>query len=238
MAIKGRTGWIILGGVFLVALTFAVIVAITFTRDAIVGVKSAIELPADLQPYESATSVRVLVTATDSVPADDVAADSLSIAAYIGSLDSSGEGVRHERVAQAAIDRDPTLRDDPLSKVGDVVKADIRKEAITRRAMVNYLNANGISVGRYRWMKLRALASAGITRGDADSAIYASNDGAQTSHSPSSVDRAIEAMDELFMNVDSIRSTVTASEIRYSLPHRRRILDNAVPDLEGVFPYF
>ena len=237
MAITGRTGWIIAASVFAVAIIGVAYIAISVTREIGSSFKDTFRLPEDLEAYESESSVDDMLTSVKSIDADTIAADSTAILLYIASLDSSGVGARAARDANKAFADGSQGR--PIVKtITDAVKSEIRLEAMTRRAMVYFLNEHHISKPVYRWMKLRTIAAAGITREEADSAISVARIDASTVSSRDTTADGVTTIDALFESIDAVRESVTSDEARVAIAYRSRILDSAIPDLERLYPYF
>lgn len=227
---------------------FTVILALLI---AVVGyfgytwISDAIGVPEDLQPYEESAAALTLVKSKAPAPLEGTKLTERQVGLYIQGLDSVDLGLR---ILLASVDsiglRNPAKGDSAVNvwKAPGLVRAARLIPLLTRRALVNFLNAHNLSLAEYEWIKRRTIAASGITQNDVDSLL---NDAMPPSSAAWRIVKGAEAKspqsysgtpDRFFREIDSLRSAnaIDSTEIAVAHPHRTTILRKGLASLVGL----
>jgi hypothetical protein len=136
------------------------------------AIKETLTLPEELAPYESRAAALKLIRSAAPAPGPEARLTARQVELFIGMLDSINIGSDNLEPALDALHLDTNGRGKSkpnILAVPGVVHQALMMAPLTRRAIVNYLNNNGLSWEEYLWIKERVLAASGITRAEADS---------------------------------------------------------------------
>ena len=204
-------------------------------------IADALDLPEELESFANDDSVRASVRSQAPAPPEGTRLDAAWIALYVDGLDESNRALEGALQGIDSIHRASRAAGD--SGVSTILTSPsfyrliTLIEPMTKRSLVEYLNARGRSLDEYSWAKTRVVAASGVTLEAVDSALDAMIspyfEGVPSGTKFSLGDR--DAVVALFRRADSLRTSgaIDSTESALAAPHRQRILARGLGSIYG-----
>jgi hypothetical protein len=198
----------------------------------------ALDVPEELEPYKDRDSVDAMIRSDAPAPAPGTTLDTAWLAFYVDGIDATSAAFHSARGTLDSMYRAGRATGDTgiasMLTSPSFYRAVTLMEPLTKRALVEFLNARNRSLDEYAWAKLRVLAATDITRATVDSTMRAFM-GRILGSSPENFSFSSRNSDTYFAGVDSLRRSgaITDDERALVAPVRSRILERGLASLYG-----
>ncbi|MBL7989615.1 MAG: hypothetical protein JNJ94_16260 [Chlorobi bacterium] len=194
------------------------------------------DVPAELQPYENLDSVRAQVRNHTAPPTDTAHLAPQHLATLLAVVDSSNALLSN---FLASIKGVGSGDDGVMKEVGKGMNLVLQVRLLPlslRRGVVAALNQQNCSWGEYLWIKERAVAAAGITKADVDSAVRALLRETFTDSTVAQGTMPEGEVAKFYRRTDSLRASgaIDTAEATLLKPYRTALLDRGKLLLLGI----
>lgn len=199
-------------------------------------VNTIADIPEELQPYQDHDSVRAMVHNRTAMPADTAHLTSQHLSTLLAAVDSSDLVLT---TFLTKIDSLGSGSDGVLKEVGkgmEVVRQIRLIPLSVRRGVVAVLNQQNRSWGEYVWIKERAIAAAGITKADVDSAVRAVLREKFDDSTTANAKVPEGEVTGFYRRTDSLRASgaIDTAEVALMKPYKTTLLDRGKLLLLGI----
>jgi len=199
--------------------------------------RGVFEVPHELAAYDDEASMLALITSTAPPPGASEHLTPERVQLFIGAVDPVAAGWRGLLTALDSmhLGADGDSTEINFMTTPTVIHEIIRLPLVTRRGLVEYLNAKNLSLQEYTWLKERTVAASGITLREYDSALHGTLQRYISSKNVANIRNAHDS--KLFFDrVEELRSSgaVDSSDMALAAPYRSVLLDKGLPVLLNI----
>lgn len=194
------------------------------------------ELPEEIAPYQHLDSVRSMVASAAPRPSDSARLTEAWVSPLLAAADASNAIVGQIASNIAALKKEDGGFIKNFGAGMNLVKEARLIPLLVRRGVVQILNQQNRSWAEYDWAKERAIAAAGITRSNVDSAAQALFHATLGDTTDAQIRVPDGAVGDFYRRTDSLRASgaIDSAEFALMRPYRQLLLDRGVLLLLGI----
>ncbi len=199
--------------------------------------RGVFEVPDELAAYDNKDSLLARITSRAPAPAASEHLTPERVKLFIGAVDPVATGWRGLLSALDSMNLGAEVDSTEINfmTTPTVIHEIIRLPLVTRQGLVEYLNAQKLSLEEYIWLKERTVAASGITLREYDSVLQATLQRYVSSKNVMNIRNSHDAK-LFFERVEQLRSSgaIDSSDIALAAPYRPLLLDRGLPVLLNI----